>query len=286
MLGCAKLMNQSRYQAYLGHKHVVKSLQKPSLPDRYVLTINPYGAQITPCGFRSLVCHSSRARRGLITTFSEQSRRRLMRRLSYLYHPKITFLTLTYPGYPSAQKVKRDIEVFGKRLLRKFPRIMIIWRIERQRRGSWHIHMLVYGMPFLHWRIIATMWVEVAGLSSEHIQTTTHIRLLRGNGRQYMYYVSKYISKLIEDDGNDDSDRLTGRHWGIIGRANEPLYWYSYTLIVPAASFYALRRVIRRLRGKSLFITFRQYLWGCSTIIMRYFSVSPDSYYRERLPAS
>jgi hypothetical protein len=223
-----------------------------------------------------------------------------MRRLSYLHHKVVVFFTATYPGYPVACKVKRDIDVFTRRLLRQHPHIMIVWRVERQKRGSWHVHMLIYGMPYVPWHVLARDWVEVAGLPDYCVKTATHIRFVRGNSRQCLYYISKYIAKVDgnndnDDDGNSDAgdsggtgdaDEYPGRYWGVVGRKNESLYWLSYTIIMTAQQFFTLRRVIRKLRGRNMFITFGQFVWGASSVMLRLAGVSPDAYYRERLACS
>jgi hypothetical protein len=159
-----------------------------------------------------------------------------------------------------------------------------VWRIEKQKRGAWHIHLLIYGMPFLHWKKLATMWVEVAGLDERCVKTSTHIRFVRGGSRILMAYISKYVSKLPDSD--DDTDDSPGRYWGVIGRKNEALYWQSYTLIVSSRQYYSLRRLIRRLRNYQLAITFRQFIWGVSELVLKYFGVPSSPYYLEKLPSS
>jgi hypothetical protein len=83
-----------------------------------------------------------------IKGFSVNSRRRLIQKMAQwnLNGLWTSFLTLTYPRlYATNWKIwKRDIEVFFKRLARKYPDIVgLCWRLEEQKRGAPHFHLIV-----------------------------------------------------------------------------------------------------------------------------------------------
>lgn len=83
-----------------------------------------------------------------IKCFSVSSRRRLIQKMAQwnLNELFTSFLTLTYPRlYAANWKIwKRDIEVFFKRLARKYSDIVgLCWRLEEQKRGAPHFHMIV-----------------------------------------------------------------------------------------------------------------------------------------------
>jgi len=83
-----------------------------------------------------------------IKCFSVNSRRRLIQKMAQWNLDGVysSFLTLTYPClYAASWKIwKRDIEVFFKRLARKYKDIIgLCWRLEEQKRGAPHFHMIV-----------------------------------------------------------------------------------------------------------------------------------------------
>jgi len=83
-----------------------------------------------------------------VKCFSVNSRRRLIQKTAQwnLNGLFMSFLTLTYPRlYAANWKIwKRDLEVFFKRLARKYPDIVgLCWRLEEQMRGAPHFHLIV-----------------------------------------------------------------------------------------------------------------------------------------------
>lgn len=83
-----------------------------------------------------------------IKCFSVNSRRRLIQKTAQwnLNELFTCFLTLTYPClYAANWKIwKRDLEVFFKRLARKYRDIIgLCWKLEEQKRGAPHFHLIV-----------------------------------------------------------------------------------------------------------------------------------------------
>ena len=161
--------------------------------------------------------------------FSKKSRKRLMETLAKTKrHVKPLFVTLTYPDEFSDDKRdwKRDIDTFGKRFLRRFPRGAFVWRMELKERKTGvnagrvapHFHLLVWGVvPSRLRRWVSRSWFEVVGSGDErHLRAGTSVERIR-SARGVMAYASKYISKVDEAHSSD-----VGRHWGIIGRDNVP----------------------------------------------------------------
>ena len=165
--------------------------------------------------------------RGNIGDFSQASRRRLIGRMCEISRENLPhFLTLTYGAkYPESSKVwKSHLKRFGQRLKRKFPKMGAIWKLEPQKRGAPHFHLLVWGlggweMEIL--QIVAEIWHNIAGYGDiKHLQF--HLGLLRDskpclsrckNWKQVMGYVSKYLAKTIEK--NEDWEN-PGRFWGVL----------------------------------------------------------------------
>lgn len=167
--------------------------------------------------------------RGVVSSFSSASRRRLMRLIASLERgERPIFVTMTYPDiFPDdLVKWKRDIDVFGKRLARKHPQAGFIWRIEFKQRQSGssagkiapHFHLLVYGAglrDLLGW-VPGSWWAVVGSGDQAHLRAGTRVERIYSWGG-IMRYVGKYIAK--EDDYPDS---WQGRVWGIVGRARLP----------------------------------------------------------------
>lgn len=157
--------------------------------------------------------------RGVVRGFSSQSRRRLITKLSKLdrrvMQQQPLFLTLTYPAdWPDDFAVwKQHIAAMRKRLLRRYPRASLIWRLEFQKRGAPHFHILLFGVPFVPHAWLARAWYDIVGSGDDrHLAAGTEVRHSR-SWRQTMHYVSKYLAKT---DLELDSQPV-GRYWAICG---------------------------------------------------------------------
>jgi len=171
-------------------------------------------------------------KRNRITSFSRQSRRRLMMTLGAIKRSaKLPyFVTLTYPGqFPTLEIAKRDLQVFLKRLERENPDCGYIWKLEPQERGAPHYHLLVWGKMkenILSW--VVDNWYDIAGQGDEN-HWKFHIGALKGSKpcvtkveswRGVWAYASKYLGKTFDVAGWDG--KWTGRFWGIGNRQNIP----------------------------------------------------------------
>ena len=167
--------------------------------------------------------------RGAITYFSKGSRRRILRLVASLKRSVLpVFCTLTYPDiFPQEPKIwKKHLDVLFKRLLRRYPKAIVIWRLERKARKSGenigeiapHDHLLVYGVPYvslLHW--LSQAWYEVVGSGDpRHLLAGTRVELVRSVGG-VLHYTSKNICKAE----NAELEGI-GRMWGIVGRSELP----------------------------------------------------------------
>lgn len=182
-------------------------------------------------------------RRGIIRGFSAASRGRLLRALAKLRRGTMpVFVTLTYPReWPFAPRTWRaHHDAFRKRLLRRWPGAAYVWRLEFQKRGAPHWHMLVYGVPYaelLAW--ISQAWYEVvASGDPRHLAAGTRVEEIR-SWRGVMSYAAKYMGK------SDTESRPVGRLWGIIGR--ERLPWAALLQVeLYGADHWTLRRYMSR----------------------------------------
>lgn len=98
------------------------------------------------------------AKRGIITRFSEASRRRLLRALAKIKRDLLpVFVTLTYPDdFPGDPNVwKGHLKAWFKRLKREHPGAAGFWKLELKPRQSGesegkvapHFHLLLWGLP-------------------------------------------------------------------------------------------------------------------------------------------
>lgn len=92
--------------------------------------------------------------RGKILTFSKESRRRLMRLLNSVNRDEVAlpyFVTLTYHNtWPSSRAGrKKHLDAFQKRMERAYGKFAAVWRLEFQKRGAPHYHLLIFLHPDL-----------------------------------------------------------------------------------------------------------------------------------------
>jgi hypothetical protein len=129
------------------------------------------------------------------------------------------FLTLTYPAkFPDGKRAKRDLDVFLKRLARAYPEVAGIWRIEAQKRGAPHFHLVLLGVEHIPHGWVAKAWYEVvASGDARHLQAGTEVRRVKSY-QHAVHYVSKYLSKeAAAGGGADDGLGEVGRRWGHFG---------------------------------------------------------------------
>lgn len=178
------------------------------------------------------------AKRGVVRGMSKRSARRLRRMLSFVeYTRDMSFLTLTYRDAVDMQKVKHDLNVLFQRIKRYFPRAWGIWKLERQKRGAWHIHILLVNMPFWAWQNIVDVWSAVSQQDASRATNIKHVRSLR----ELRAYLSKYIAKPA-----DAEEEATGRMWGIFNR--KVAVFVAVSCYLTSAQFFRLRREVQRLR--------------------------------------
>lgn len=169
-------------------------------------------------------------KRGKVAGFSRKSRKRLINTLAQVRRDSLPlFVTLTYPAvYSDDPKVwKRHLDNFIKRLARKFPNVAGVWKLEPQKRGAPHFHVMVWGVDYMDLlAFVPQAWYEVVGSGDEN-HLSWHMGLL-GNGNKHcvqliekvrgvFWYASKYMSKEVAGwEG-------VGRWWGVFFRERLPL---------------------------------------------------------------
>lgn len=179
-----------------------------------------------------------RAKRDVVGGFSQNSRMRLLRMLARLRvdplkgcRSQVSFLTLTTKAMLHPRLAKRCLQVWLKRLNRAYPAVAAVWRMEYQKRGAPHFHLILFNTPWLKKEWIETSWGEVV----EEERPFTQIKRVY-NGRGMMSYAAKYCAKLASSStGFNNDSYLTvlpkiqsvicdspGRVWGVYNKAKLP----------------------------------------------------------------
>lgn len=196
--------------------------------------------------------------RKAITDFSSASRRRLIRKISRLEASTAVFLTLTYPArFPDGKTAKQNLRALLERLRRKFPKCSAIWRLEYQKRGAPHFHLMLFNFPFVPFEEFRRWWSEVIDKYVDNELPRVRLEFIRSK-RGIMFYVGKYMAKIpevLEESEADDSffSIITylhaGRWWGVFNKMYLPLAAFAYLQIriESGRGFYDCKRFMRKI---------------------------------------
>jgi hypothetical protein len=222
-------------------------------------------------------------RRSSITGFSEASARRLKKKLAALEFRKNVwqFITLTYPGEYSYNPAswKRNLKAFRAQLERTWGDVFLgaIWRLEQQKRGAPHFHLLVCWSQKVPLRLIRTSvresWTRIlggAGPNATWVRTEVQDCRIHAEGGvpKLMSYLAKYLGKKSYAGWLDPSTGellAIGRSWGEWGQLP---YAQGETYLLGPSELAQLVRRVRRLRPRSRFLAsmtverFRGVFWG------------------------
>lgn len=226
-------------------------------------------------------------KRGKVSEFSTASGRRLRRMLLQLPHEVVDggmgvgcfFVTLTYHDrWPGGQAVKVHLAEFVRRLGRcvEHERFFVFWRLEPQKRGAPHLHLLVVGelvrpddfdvthagMSWLQ-QWVADTWNAIAAPGDDaHWRVTAHRDTVQQvvSYSRLIGYLGKYLSK--EDEAKlGDYWENAGRRWGLVNRAYFRTLCRVLVYSIPYRKYvWMLRTLRRRIRSKS----FRRFVSGRS----------------------
>lgn len=190
--------------------------------------------------------------RGKVKNFSRQSRSRLMQRAAAvnvrdMAHLPV-LLTLTYPkDYPDDPAVyKRHLDRFHVAYQRGYGKVGTIWKLEFQKRGAAHFHLMPYfpdgtahTFAFRQW--CKRTWYRIVGSGDEkHLDQGAQITKIQ-SVRGVQSYMSKYVAKPVEDVEQD-----VGRWWGVWHPEELPVELVRVALT--EAEFYRIRRVFAGVR--------------------------------------
>ena len=161
-------------------------------------------------------------KRGLIKSFSKRSRFRLfavLSKIDRIHDRNVLFITLTYhENYTSsAFKAQTDLHNFLTQL-RTFDRgVQYIWRLEYQKRGAPHFHMILF--PGASYQKLTRSAYNLTLKSKWHLIADPNSRAHAKYGfdvveisdyRKACAYLSKYLAKVPDSD----ADIVRGKQWG------------------------------------------------------------------------
>ncbi len=185
-------------------------------------------------------------KRGSIRTFSKKSQSRLRQTLAQVQRePKATlplFVTMTYhqPPVDGGARIYSDMEALWKRLRRRHQDASAIWKLELQRRGVPHFHLIVFGVGYLsrHW--LAYSWQQIVDPNDYDLyRAGTQVQRARSWG-----HVSAYLEKYIAKKDKVCLLHPLGRYWGVLSR--ESLRTCVVARPITRAEYLYLRRVYSR----------------------------------------
>lgn len=202
--------------------------------------------------FTDWVLNRGGGTRGKITGFSPASRGRAMREFAKInWHAvqgKVLCVDLTYPGeYSTAgPDWKRDLDVFDHRFRRKYPGVAFWWKLEPQRRGAPHFHLIVFGVEWIDKQWLSQAWYETVGSDDvRHLQAGTRVSAIHSRGG-----VVAYVCGCLTTENGKNAvpewwkTSSAGRFWGWRGKGNVPIEPIVNAL--PYESWVVFRRLMYR----------------------------------------
>jgi hypothetical protein len=128
---------------------------------------------------------------------------------------------MTYPDdFPTdGRVVKRHLKVFRKRLERRWGKQAVVWKLEFQRRGAPHFHLLLsvssetVMKDFQQW--FSSAWYEVVGSGDlRHLLAGTQAAIADTDCGKYFAYGVKSSGSKEYQNQVPDGFQSVGRFWG------------------------------------------------------------------------
>jgi len=212
-------------------------------------------------------------RRKRVNQFSHASRKRLMRIFSRVRYSELTspiFVTLTYHFIHRSQgfRAQKHLNVFMQFLRDTSPHVAYMWRVEMQKRGAPHFHLVLWSTDKLKPCDTDKFCLELKNAWHRISQETTRAHIQYGvliskvqNQKHAFRYISKYVAK--EDEHIDE--KYTGRRWGY--SRNLPIAAHCI-LTVSADAYKFLRKIaydllVKNPKISSKFLHYVQTWYSC-----------------------
>jgi len=203
--------------------------------------------------------------RGSVSTFSAQSRKRFMKKIYILQSSsRCLWITLTQPAaFVGSIGARRMAKLWTARVRRAYPDACGLWRIQPQKRGAPHFHVMVYGIPANGLDVkavrvaLSKMWtsVVVAGIENgSQLSAKSRGQIARygcdvaemDTSSGVQRYASRYLSR-TDAAGNA---AVAGRQWGVFNRDALPVS-VTDTVTVTRAVAQNVVRAVRRSQTRT-----------------------------------
>lgn len=157
-------------------------------------------------------------RRGQVSgpELSRWSRRRLQKLLARVEGREGEWLrlwTLTYPPERTPETIgegKAQLRAWLKRMMRRYPGLVVVWRLEPQKNGRPHFHLVTWG-AYIHHAEAWEAWREVTG--SRWNRAFVYVQAVR-SWKRAAQYITKYVGKEVgawwEGGGGEGSPAAGG----------------------------------------------------------------------------
>lgn len=200
----------------------VSSLVKRTINEEASIKVYPHCVIYTPIKRQIPLYNRKRFLRSTIKSFSKRSRFRLfetMAKVKSCLVNKPFFVSLTYHyGHQSRELSDKTCLHNFLVSLRDFDNdVQYIWRIDLQKRGAPHYHLIIF--PSINEKLhdrkryiihVSKIWHHIADpTSKKHAEFGCDIQNI-SNYRHACSYINKYLAKVPE--GMDGLDK--GKHWG------------------------------------------------------------------------
>jgi hypothetical protein len=184
-----------------------------------------------------------------ISSFSENSRRRLKQRISKIrldLYPERYFITLTLPSsWEQFQDlVKPSIDKFNKVISRSGEAIHYVWKAEFQKRGALHLHYLLLSKKRISYNDRRLLAFRIRRAWTNYISPNDPSFRIHGvdieqvrDDRKTINYICKYFDK-IEDN---EPEAEIGRRWGM---SSEFIEHTHFTIYVDELFYYSFRKML------------------------------------------
>lgn len=211
---------------------IMPDTPKPALPDgSIVIYSNMVKLNIGELQPKHLI---GKRRGSIIPEFIGKKRKRMLDAVNSWRIPMINvmFVTLTYPkNYPQDWKVwKNDLKIYKEHLQRKFPQVQGFWKLELQKRGAPHYHLVfdcnekISLKEFREWN--DQLWANIAHYMDPHAGAYACTVKAMLTAREALNYAAKYQTKATFAPVDENGELLTaqqlgdsvGRLWGRIGK--------------------------------------------------------------------
>lgn len=207
------------------------------------------------CGSSQVPHRFGCSRRGVVSTFSSRSRRRLREKLHRLRWPSfVLFLTLTVDPSSLPSNLKYHLHRFLVGFLKQYSGWGVVWKMEFTQSGIPHFHVLLIPpphvrVPFVPHDELSRRW----GLGFVWVERVFHNRVAAYLAK-YVYKAGPYpsgrpggwwesVSLDLTDISETPSGGGLGRFWGLRGH----LQWAPVRLGAPAWAIRVALEVKRKV---------------------------------------